>query len=255
LLVLAAGCRSSPPDPAGVPAHPSSAAAGGAESEGEGAEGDEPDETPSAAPSSGAGPRTLASEARRELALVRATTYTHRTHIDEASGVFELDCSGFVDNALARVAPGALEALKGFADPGKRPQAKTFVALLSAMAPGARRGPWQRLALPSELVPGDVIAWLATEHKKDFTGHYNTGHVMIVDAAARRGADDEWIVPVIDSSAGHGGDDPRRAPDVTGLGRGEIVLVVEGGAVVGFRRSVLARSKRNESKVVLGRLP
>jgi hypothetical protein len=57
---------------------------------------------------------------------------------------------------------------------------------------------------------------------------------MIVDAAPALRAPDEWIVPIIDSSGGHGGED-RRSKSLTGLGRGTIVLVRESGALVGVR--------------------
>src|SRR4051812_8581746 len=53
----------------------------------------------------------LAIEARRELAAMQTSHYQHPTDIDEETGSFDFDCSGFVDYALRRVLPEALAAL------------------------------------------------------------------------------------------------------------------------------------------------
>src|SRR4051812_27845757 len=53
----------------------------------------------------------LATEARRELAAMQSSHYQHRTAVDEETGSFDYDCSGFVDYALGRVLPAALAAL------------------------------------------------------------------------------------------------------------------------------------------------
>jgi hypothetical protein len=222
----------------------------------DGPEGDDPLPVFSAAPHSPAssiGAR-LHAEARRQLASMRSTRYVHETSIDEALGRYEYDCSGFVDYAIGNVVPDALDPLRALEPKSRRPKARAFVALLSAIAPGGRSGRWRRLATPSELDGGDVVAWLAPERAKDFTGALNTGHVMIVDGRARARGQDEWLVPVIDSSVGHGGADKRKAPDATGLGRGDVVLVVRDGAVVGFRRTVRKKANVWTSTVVMGRI-
>jgi hypothetical protein len=59
-------------------------------------------------------------------------------------------------------------------------------------------------------------------------------------------------VPIVDSSAGHGVGDAR-SKDVTGLGRGSIVLVEEAGTLVGLRWTEASRVTLR-TKVTMGRL-
>src|SRR5580698_3792813 len=58
------------------------------------------------------GSDALHAEAVRELGAVKFSVYAHRTRIDETNGTFEYDCSGFVNYALSRTNPGALETLR-----------------------------------------------------------------------------------------------------------------------------------------------
>jgi hypothetical protein len=201
----------------------------------------------------GPGGPALHDEALRELGAAKSTEYRHRIWVDETQGIFEYDCSGFVDYAISNVAPDALDALR-HVDTRRRPAARTYVELLSSIPEGERRGRWVHLRDAAGLLPGDVVAWLAAVKKPDPWGRINTGHVMIVDGAARERSPGEWVVPVIDSSFGHGGADVRKYPDVTGLGRGTIVLVVEGGSLVGYRSSESARATLRRTTVELGRI-
>src|SRR5205823_2981689 len=49
------------------------------------------------------------NEARRILANVQSTHYSHRTTVDEATGRYELDCSGLATLILKEVAPAQLQ--------------------------------------------------------------------------------------------------------------------------------------------------
>src|SRR4051794_29106253 len=55
--------------------------------------------------------RKLFEEARRELSVMRLTSYDHETKVDEESGVFSFDCSGFITYALRIAAPDALDVI------------------------------------------------------------------------------------------------------------------------------------------------
>lgn len=83
--------------------------------------------------------RPLFEEANRELSLMRSSTYVHKTSVDEASGRFDFDCSGFISYALAHSSRAAYRELRGFAH--HRPLAKDFVAVASnpGGAPGRSR--------------------------------------------------------------------------------------------------------------------
>jgi hypothetical protein len=201
----------------------------------------------------GPGSPALHTEAVRELSAVKQTAYAHEMTIDEDKGVFDYDCSGFVDYALSNTAPDALETLRTVGET-KRPQARTYVELLSGIRPHATRDRWTPVPNVADLLPGDIVAWLAIEKKQDYLGNVNTGHVMIVDAPPTQRGDAEWIVPIIDSSGGHGSEDPRHMPDVTGLGRGTIVLVTENGAPVAYRWNWSSHSKVTRTRIVLGRV-
>ncbi len=190
---------------------------------------------------------SLYDEAQRQLAARRESTYTHQLSIDEASGRFDYDCSGFVSYALARVDRAALSQVRNA--PGKRPLAKHDEAFFAKLPPfGAGR--WIPVKSADALVRGDVIAWQkpATSLSK------NTGHVMIVaDAPSKRGAE-EYVVPIIDSTAlphGHGDERFKRA---TGLGTGSVVLVVDSqGRPTGFKWT-LKTHRLWETDISMGRL-
>jgi hypothetical protein len=197
-----------------------------------------------------AGP--LVDELRRELGLVRVTVYAHHTVVREAEGRFEVDCSGLVDYALGRAAPDALAELR--AATVRRPLAKHYFAFLRGLPPGVRTGRWRPISRVADLAPGDVLAWL---RPADVASH-NTGHVMVVRAAPVRDRRDPWsfVVPVIDSTAApHGRTDPRKAARATGVGEGEVVVLVDGdGAPRGYRWTTSARSLRHDTTVAMGRV-
>lgn len=51
----------------------------------------------------GATPTLLYSEATRELAATVSSEYNHTTYVNEATGTYNYDCSGFVGYALRRL--------------------------------------------------------------------------------------------------------------------------------------------------------
>ncbi len=183
---------------------------------------------------SGPGSPALHAEALRELGAARVTAYRHEMHIDEDRGIFEYDCSGFVDYAISNVAPDALDELRHVSR-SERPIARTFVELFAAVEPGQTRGRWIAVVRVPDLRPGDVVAWLSVERRKDYLGIVNSGHVLIVDTVPQERAPGEWLLPVIDAtSRGHGGADTRTAPDANGVGRGCVVLLAQDGIPIGY---------------------
>jgi hypothetical protein len=218
-----------------------------------GQEGDDNDlALPVAVTATAPGPAARAAlhaEANRILSRSKSSRYVHTSNIDESAGVFELDCSGFVDYAVARTAPAALEALRG--NRKKRPLAKHYVELVSALAPGQSKGPWHRLTKASELEPGDIVAWL----KPDDVVSKNTGHVMIVGGPVTA-SDGEVAVPILDStSVAHGSGDSRSKTKATGLGRGTIHLLVgPNGEPVAYRWSNGRKAKPHTTTIALARI-
>lgn len=245
----AASAVSTSHDNADTPAAPAASEASEVEAPVAGAEGD-PDDL-QVAPNAGAagvGSAAVLAEATRMLDTMTASTYSHKTHVEGT--VYDLDCSGFVDYVLARVAPAALGELR--AATVKRPLAKHFVDFLAAGNRSAARTTWERIARVNELSPGSLVAW----RKPDDVTSTNTGHVMIVAASPTQREDGGWLVAVLDSSGSpHGKDDTRKKRRATGMGRGTMVLETNAsGAPVAYRWSPLHVSRRHATEIVMGRL-
>jgi hypothetical protein len=211
-----------------------------------------PSATPHALPlrattsAAGAGPAALVGEVERELNAMRVTRYQHTTAVDESSGSYVYDCSGFLDYAMGRVLAADLGTIP---HTKSRPRAADIEHYLHRGLTDPIDG-WQALAGVDALGPGDVIAWLATEDST--TG--DTGHVMVVLEAptqdsARPG---EWLVRVADSTLNPHARDSRK-PGATGLGTGTIGLVADRGTPTAFywRGGVSRDAKPTE--IALGR--
>jgi hypothetical protein len=165
----------------------------------------------------------LVAEAAREVSAMKVSSYEHTTAVDEATGTFKYDCSGFVGYALTRVLPAQFAAVKTFAAIA-RPLAKHYEMFFESIAAGATKSGWTRVARAADIRPGDVVAWLKpAELVSD-----NTGHVMIVTGAPTVNPKraDEIIIPITDSSAAFHGPEDTRYPSADGLGRGTIGIIV-----------------------------
>ena len=211
-----------------------------------------PSDAGSAGPPSTKGSALLASEARREVAAMISSRYQHTTLVDESVGTFDYDCSGFVDYALGRVVPDALTVLQTASSP--RPLAADFESFFAAISAGSAKGRWRSVGRATDLVPGDVVAWV---RPADVTSS-NTGHVMIVREAPTPNPKrvDEVLVPITDStSTPHGPADSRSAAGTDGLGTGTIGLLVDGAGVpLGYRWTGGYSSHDELTAVALGHL-
>ena len=195
------------------------------------------------APAPGSERTAFLREAERQLGGVKQSSYSHVTRVDEVAGVYDYDCSGFIVYTLSRSVPAVLEAVP--APPGKRPLARDF---LKAFSTASKR--WTPVSADT-LLPGDLIAWL----KPDDVESKNTGHVVVVRGAPSERNPGEWVVPVIDAaSTWHGKRDSRAEKRASGLGTGEIVILVRDGTPVGYRWSTWEKSKPHHTKVVMVRL-
>ena len=216
LVVLALGCGGAP-RPATVEVEPAAV----------GQEGDDPVVLPETQIE-----RDVLGQAMHVFGAMRATAYTHTTTIEASAGRFEFDCSGFVGYVLAQSQPRALAELR--AATKRRPLARHFVTFFQQLSAASA---WRKIDRAEDLAPGDVIAWL----KPADVVTKNTGHVMIVRARPVRDErhPDVWSVQIIDSTAvPHGKGDSRKERGLTGLGTGEVLLVVdERGVPIGYRWS------------------
>lgn len=193
----------------------------------------------------------LASEAARQLAAMKVTAYEHTTVVDESTGSFRYDCSGFLGYALARVLPAQFSAVKTFASVS-RPLAKHYQMFFASIDPSAKKSGWSRVSRAIDLRPGDVVAWL----KPADLISTNTGHVMIVRAAPTLNPkrSDEVIVPITDSSASFHGSTDSRYPSGEGLGTGPIGIIVDSvGAPIRYRWTGGVSTKEYSTAITLGR--
>ena len=163
---------------------------------------------------------------------MRESTYSHTTSVDESRGIFDFDCSGFIDYALSHAASDAFATL--LSSTVARPLAKHFEQFFASIPDGGSIGRWHRVPRVAGLVPGDVIAWL---EPADVVSS-NTGHVLLVRGAPIAVSSDTYLVPITDStSTPHGSADSRGAGS-NGLGTGTIQLIVDSsGAPIGYRWS------------------
>jgi hypothetical protein len=198
----------------------------------------------------------LLDEAFRQLSLMKNSQYSHKTNVDESIGKFEYDCSGFLNYALKESVLPAFLYLQDFSD--TRPQAKDYVNLIASvpfLSDGQITGYWGQVKEVTSLNSGDIIAWLKPKNRVS----NNTGHVMVVVGNVEKHPiwKNEYIVPIVDSAAsGHGSTDSRSPTGASGLGKGNIILLVDdNNKPIGYRWSNSKYSKKQFTTVVLGRLP
>ena len=204
----------------------------------------------------------LADVASDSIAEVVETQYTHTVSIDDSTGVYDCDCSGFVEHLLSRVALRHLVYLRDSRTTGKtRPLARDFydffasLDTISASAAGAsvRTVPgWSQIPTLTEAGRGDMLAWsLPYADAPDASAKGDTGHVMVLSGSPTRldsstaesVAGDElgpvFAVSVYDASEIRHYDDSRGTEGGfdNGIGTGTIHVDVdaETGKPLGFR--------------------
>lgn len=172
----------------------------------------------------------LGNAAERLLSGMRETHYQHRTHVDRAGGVYDMDCSGFVDYLLKRIAPAQFAQLR--IEPGHaRPRAAMYFELFKGLHKNPLPG-WEVVQKLGDARRGDIIAWQLVSSSQE---PGDTGHVIIVATPPVEQTHSLYRVEVYDSSdIRH--DDDSRPEGTTGVGKGVITFRVdEFGEPVGFQ--------------------
>ncbi len=116
----------------------------------------------------------VAGEAIRILENTRHTNYQHNLVIDEATGKYDVDCSGFVSYILGRVAPKHL-SLVPMQNGETRLLAQDYYNFFSSL-PNETANGWRQILYLRDARPGDLIAWALAPPNED------TGHVFVVAA-------------------------------------------------------------------------
>lgn len=189
----------------------------------------------------------LLALAAAEIASMQETHYTHHTVIDHDAGIYDTDCSGFLDDLLQQVAPAALAAIpveQGF--PG--PRAYLFERFFAALLANGDQPGWNSVARLADAQPGDILAW----ELEPFDPESDTGHVVVIAAIPWQNADGSYSVPVDDASILRH-DDDTRTPGVGGIGAGTITVRVDAaGAPSAFRFA--AHDHFHTAPIAIGRL-
>ena len=175
----------------------------------------------------------LLSAAEQVQSTMKSSKYQHTTYVDEANGVYDFDCSGFVDYLLQRTSPDALAAVKYRPNRLNRPYHQDYYRFLSTLRTEDNGEGWLAVARASDLLPGDIIVWL----KPNRTNYSGTGHVMIVRSNPTVDSirENEMDIQIIDSTRSRHGFDTR-VNGTNGVGIGTISLALDAtGKAVGFR--------------------
>jgi hypothetical protein len=172
----------------------------------------------------------IAGEAIRILENTQQTQYQHNIYIDEATGTYDVDCSGFVSYILSRIAPNHLDLIP-FGPPETRPLAQDYYNFFAALPTETTDG-WRQIMELAHARPGDLVAWALPPPNPD------TGHVFVVAAHPVQISDDTFSVMANDASDILHYDDSRGPgkPFQTGVGSGTFHIQVDlNGVPIAFQ--------------------
>lgn len=159
---------------------------------------------------------------------VRETRYQARTEVRPRDGYYAWDCSGMAAWLMRRTAPRALRAVGG-----SRPVARDFFHAIDK-APVARpRKGWRRIPHVSQILPGDVFAWLRSPASTSKV----TGHVGFVVGVPREvpAWPGVYAVRIVDATGLPHQDDTRAMDSLGGFGFGTMVFVTDDtGEVIAY---------------------
>jgi len=190
----------------------------------------------------------IIEDARRILAEMKESHYSHETHVDESTGTYDVDCSGLLCYVLRQVAPEHLAVVPS-SKRHRRPLALQFYETFTAASTeSAGTNGWRQIVRLADARPGDVFVW-RLEHQE---AGRDTGHVMIVDDGPVEDGANVFRVRIIDSCESPHSHDTR-ASGTTGIGRGTMWFVVDNdGHPIGYHWK-LPNGKVHEMKIAIGR--
>ena len=176
-----------------------------------------------------ASPPDVAADVASSIASIernlRSTKYEHHARIDAKKGVYDWDCSIMAEWILRRAAPRARAAI-----PADKPLARDFYAAIARAGTARPRGGWLRLHGPSQILPGDVFAWLKPEMFRD---RKNTGHVGFVVSKPwpHPKFPSVWLMRIADATREPHGADSRPVGGDGGFGTATIAFLFDANDV------------------------
>jgi len=175
-----------------------------------------------------------ADEARHIVDSVQQADYQHNIHIVAAKGIYDCDCSGFLEYVLSRVAPEHLKQIP--VSPGEtRPLAHDFAKFFRSLPFETAEG-WRQIRYLHDAQRGDLIAWAVPTVKQKMG---DTGHCFVVRERPEAHDPTTMAVKAYDSSGiAHYDDSRGPGPDQfqTGVGTGTFHLQINpAGTPVAFQ--------------------
>jgi cell wall-associated NlpC family hydrolase len=149
------------------------------------------------------------------MASLQHTHYRYGgNYFNMASGVYDLDCSDYVDDLLKISQPKAYADLADSMGTEK-PTSSDYYRFFNNLPDNSDHS-WQRVDDVESLRAGDILV---------FHNYGGGGHVMVVMNTPRMTQDDDstYLVQVSDSASSRHSDDTR-APHVSGVGIGTLLL-------------------------------
>ena len=187
----------------------------------------------------------IATEAGTILSAIKDTDYSHKSFIDEKTGVYISDCSGFLSYIIARTRPQALEEVK-ISEGHKSRRAVNFYDTI--VRAGKENVPcWTRIFRLEDAEPGDIMVWVNPPDSGD------SGHAMIIMEAPVPEGKQLFKIKICDSSKSPHGQDSR-ASGSNGIGSGFIFVETnENGSPSACRWHSIS-SKNISRPIVIGRI-
>jgi hypothetical protein len=159
-------------------------------------------------------------EAYRMFRNVKSTDYVHPPYtVDDAAGIYRLDCLGFVDHVLMNADMAGYKVIGKGLNPSIESYAAYFSRLDGAEPDAAG---WTRVGHPVDLKPGDVCLWLTPST-------LDTGHMWIIagEPEVNPKRNTEVLVRIFDSSKAHSDDSRTGSAYPLGLGSGILGMMVD----------------------------
>lgn len=153
---------------------------------------------------------------------IKSTKYVHPPYTDDdANGIYEFDCLGFVDHVLMGADMTSYQEIGKNVSPSIESYAAYF-SRLDAHTPNAAG--WTKVTRPADLEPGDICLWLKP-------GTLDTGHMWIIagEPEGNPKRPGEVMVRIFDSTGtAHTSDSRTGSAFRTGLGSGILGYMVDG---------------------------
>jgi hypothetical protein len=144
------------------------------------------------------------------------------TNFNPSAGVYELDCSGYVNQLLSNAAPYAYRNIVNGSGSYK-PTSKDYYVFFDRLPARKMQHDWYKVPQVKQLSPGDILVF----QYKHFWGKRAGGHVMVVvsHAVAAGKLSNTYLVRVADSALGGHSNDTRK-PHASGIGIGTLMIKV-----------------------------